>query len=49
MAIVNAIAIAMTAAMYIYIALADATTAVIVHPYQEKYLNTYFCSRFGYG
>ena len=49
MAIVNDIAIAMTIAMAIDIALADATTVVIVHPYQEeKNLNVFFCSRFGY-
>ena len=36
MAIVNGIAIAMTVAMAINIALADANTVVIVHPYQEE-------------
>ena len=36
MAIVNDIAIAMTAPMAIDIALADATTVVIVNQYQEK-------------
>ena len=36
MAIVNDIAISMAVAMAIDIALADATTVVIVHPYQEK-------------
>ena len=40
---------AMTVVMAIYIALADATTVVIVHPYQEKNLNICFCSWFGYG
>ena len=36
MAIVNDIAISMTIAMSIDIALADASTVVIVDPYQEK-------------
>ena len=36
MAIINDIAIAIFAAMAIDITLADATTVVIVHPYQEK-------------
>ena len=49
MAIVNDIAIAMNVAMAIDIALADATTVVIVHTYQEKNINIYFCSRFLYG
>ena len=42
MAIINDIALAIFAAMAIDIALADATTVVIVHPYQEKKKNNIF-------
>ena len=42
MAIVNDIAIAMTVAMAIHISLADATTVVIVHPYQKE-KSKYIC------
>ena len=51
MAIVNDIAIAMTVAMAIDNALADATAVGIVPPYQEEEEENgfCFCSRFGHG
>ena len=53
MAFVNDIAIAMIVAMAIDIALAGATTVIIVHPYrvnqEEEKFKYNFCSRFEYG
>ena len=44
------IAIAMTVAMAIDNALADATAVFIVHPYQDKSkYGFFFCSWFGHG